>query len=761
MKLLGRLHGSQKRRGWASLEHYMRRTHPRIHRQLDRYDEDGFETVGRDPFDIWVGEKLPKEPKNTRFSPESIKHLLAQATDNVNLVAVPNRRRLAEYWTEQIRNETTDELFEMVMAADDLHQRLSDIHDEVDRRVLQTAEVIGVTTTGLARRIATLQRVKCKVVICEEAGEVMEPHIISAFLPSVEHFIQIGDHQQLRPQINNFQLSLESQRGTFYQLDRSQFERLSVGERGKPPFPVAQLSVQRRMRPEISILIRETMYPRLVDHDVTKNLPDVVGMRKNVFWLDHNNIEEGAQADRHQKSHSNLWEVDMTHALVRHIVRQGAYSSTDIAVLTPYTGQLQKLRAKMRNDFEVVLSERDEENLIREGFNEVEDSPSESEDTSNQVNPGVKPLQKKMMTDLLRVATVDNFQGEEAKVVIVSLVRSNKEKKVGFLKTNNRINVLLSRAQHGLYLIGNTDTYLSQNMWASVHGMLQATESVGKALELCCPRHIDTKIVVSQPDDFARLSPEGGCQLACDRRLANCGHRCQARCHSESMHQVFSCPQPCRRLHDPCKHNCQKQTCGENCGPCLISIDNVLLPCGHSKDRVSCHLTQDIGKIECKVLMRKQIKECKHTVEIQCCKDVNLPLFRCPSACLTILSCGHQCPGTCGQCNSKDEEDQKVVKHALCSKPCGRRFGACNHNCRRLCHDGKDCGPCSSPCEVRNFRVTAFCPGFMSHNNIRHSRILASAFSIFEVQNIFSSAKSTTHLPFAHPHQCLNFVSVL
>lgn len=759
-KLLGRLHGSQKRRGWASLEHYMRRTHPRIHSQFNRFDEDGFETVGRDPFDIWVEEKLPalsKEPENARFPPELIQHLLAQATNNVNLIAVPNRRRLAEYWTEQIRSETTDELFEMVMAADCQYQALSKIHDDVDRRVLQTAEVIGVTTTGLARRIATLQNVTCKVVICEEAGEVMEPHLISAFLPSVEHFIQIGDHQQLRPQINNFQLSLESQRGTFYQLDRSQFERLSVGERGRPAFPVAQLSVQRRMRPEISTLIRETMYPRLVDHDDTKNLPDVVGMRKNVFWLDHNNIEEGAQADRHQKSHSNLWEVDMTHALVRHIVRQGVYSSTDIAVLTPYTGQLQKLRAKMRNDFEVVLSERDEETLIREGFNEVENSSSESEDTSNQVNPGIRPLKRKMMTELLRVATVDNFQGEEAKVVIVSLVRSNKEKKVGFLKTNNRINVLLSRAQHGLYLIGNTDTYLIQNMWASVHGMLQAIDSVGKALELCCPRHIGTKILVSQPDDFARLSPEGGCQLVCDRRLADCGHRCQARCHSEGMHQVFSCPQPCRRLHDPCKHNCQKQTCGEDCGPCLISIDNVLLPCDHSADRVPCHLTQDVGKIECTVLMRKQIKECKHTVEVQCCKDVNLPSFSCPSACLTILSCGHQCPGTCGRCNRKDGENQTVVKHVSCSKPCGRRFGACNHNCRRPCHDGKDCGPCLSPCEVSNFHVTAcYTSGFMSHNNIRHARILASAISIFEVQGIFSLAKS----PFNFHSLTLTSVSI-
>src|SRR5258708_2330707 len=107
---------------------------------------------------------------------------------------------------------------------------------------------------------------------------------------------------------------------------------------------------------------------------------------------------------------------------------------------------------------------------------------------------------------MLRIATVDNFQGEEAKVIIVSLVRSNKEKKVGFLRTTNRINVLLSRAQHGMYLIGNTDTYSNVPMWAQVLHMLQATDSVGKAIGLCCPRHLDTEMQAFEPIDFEKLS---------------------------------------------------------------------------------------------------------------------------------------------------------------------------------------------------------------------------------------------------------------
>ena len=703
-KRLGFLHSVQKRPDWANLERHLANRYPRIHAQFAMVDDDdGFETVGRDSFDLWVSKKYSsdsKEPEKTGSS-LSTRELLQVAAQNVQCVSTQDRHRLVEYWVQEIREDGTNQVFEQVKSAEGFRKQQIGIYDDVDRRVLQTADVIGVTTTGLAKKISTLKHVRCKVVICEEAGEVMEPHMLSALLPSVEHFIQIGDHQQLRAKVTNHSLSLESQKGALYQLDRSQFERLSVGERERPRLPVAQLDVQRRMRPEIAALVRETIYPGLVDHETTKGLPDVVGTRSNVFWLDHDNVEEGVKQDMHQKSHSNLWEVEFTYALVRHIVRQGVYQSSDIAVLTPYSGQLQKLRAKMRNEFEIVLNERDQETLAKDGLVNEEDI-GENQHADGQSESAKRPLQKKKLSDLLRIATVDNFQGEEAKIIVISLVRSNKDKKVGFLKTTNRINVLLSRAQHGMFLIGNTKTYSNIPMWAKVLGMLQATDSVGNVLGLCCPRHPDTEIQVRQPDDFARLSPEGGCQLACDSRLSRCGHRCQAKCHSESMHQVFPCPQPCQRLHSPCNHGCQKSTCGEDCGFCLILLDNVLLPCSHSKDNVPCNQSQDTSKIKCDVLIEKQVPNCGHVIKTQCRRDVASETFACPVSCEAILSCGHRCSGSCGRCHQQDATNEAGTKHFKCTKICGRRFATCNHTCQELCHDGKACGQCSSPCEVRD-----------------------------------------------------------
>lgn len=55
----------------------------------------------------------------------------------------------------------------------------------------------------------------------------------------------------------------------------------------------------------------------------------------------------------------------------------------------------------------------------------------------------------------VRVTPIDNYQGEENDIIILSLVRSNEEGIVGFLKTDNRVCVALSRARNGLYVFGN------------------------------------------------------------------------------------------------------------------------------------------------------------------------------------------------------------------------------------------------------------------------------------------------------------------
>jgi hypothetical protein len=81
------------------------------------------------------------------------------------------------------------------------------------------------------------------------------------------------------------------------------------------------------------------------------------------------------------------------------------------------------------------------------------------------------------------------LQGEEAKVVVLSLVRNNRDGIIGFLKMQNRINVLLSRAQHGMYLLGSMSTLLRgagdrAPMWRTVLSILSERGCVVRSLQV-------------------------------------------------------------------------------------------------------------------------------------------------------------------------------------------------------------------------------------------------------------------------------------
>ncbi|KAH8668445.1 P-loop containing nucleoside triphosphate hydrolase protein, partial [Xylariales sp. PMI_506] len=203
--------------------------------------------------------------------------------------------------------------------------------------ILRNADIIGVTTTGLSQSRKMLSRVGSKVMVSEEAGEILEAQMLAGLVTSIQHLIMIGDHQQLRPHINEWRLSSNNPQGRQYSLDISLFERLLTPTRGgMPGLPFDTLHIQRRMHPAISTLVRSTIYPQLRDADVVKEYPGVAGMQKRLYWFHHNKPEGGS---RGEISFSNSFEIEVIKSLLAYIVRQNQYSDGDIAILTPYASQ--------------------------------------------------------------------------------------------------------------------------------------------------------------------------------------------------------------------------------------------------------------------------------------------------------------------------------------------------------------------------------------------------------------------------------------
>lgn len=266
----------------AVIEDYLEVNYPLQYEELfSNQDEEGFEIVNHHR-----GQEMSSWLRKGGRSDAAPRQL--QVLHNTSIVRMNNTERtiLHQHWIQSIKQMLLDKLNIALESYRAQQSRFDLVRNSVSLRCLQSANAIGVTTTGLARQLDLLPKLPCKVLVCEEAGEVLESHILTALLPSVQHTILIGDHQQLRPQIQNFDLSRENPRGRQYSLDMSLFERLvEPPEPSLASLPFSALETQRRMHPSISKLIQATLYPNSRIHHTFKTIPRFVAWRRDCFGL--------------------------------------------------------------------------------------------------------------------------------------------------------------------------------------------------------------------------------------------------------------------------------------------------------------------------------------------------------------------------------------------------------------------------------------------------------------------------------------------
>ena len=601
----------------------------------------------------------PKEVQRNILSEELMTGDEEMYLDDIYRLETKDRWRLYRLWRKRAE-EHHEKLFKTRQGEyDQAVEREQEITRMEEYEILCKACVIGMTTTCAAKYRSILKEIRPRIVIVEEAAEVLEAHIIASLTPGCQHLILIGDHQQLRPTPAVHDLAKR------YKLDVSLFERMvNVG------IQCEMLNVQHRMRPEIATLMKH-IYNDLENHESVEKYEDIKGMKKNMFFINHKYMEESSNQSH---SHVNGHEAKFLVALCRYLLQQG-YKADQIALLTTYTGQMYAIRDCLQ-----------EEDAIRESLR-AENDPSVG---------GV------------RVTTVDNFQGEENDIILLSLVRSNKDEKVGFIKIVNRACVALSRARKGFYCIGNFGLLSKHSeIWRKIVTDLKASSSIGNALPVVCQIHND-EISVKTAEDFNTKVPMGGCQRPCAVRL-KCGHACTLECHPcDKDHVEFRCQKPCEKKRARCDHTCPKR-CWEVCEQnCEIEVEKELPICGHTmlvrcdtnpvmlkcqkrceKDLSCGHRCQSkCGEScteKCREIVKKTDWPCGHLVSIACSATPN----DCSHPCEATLECGHTCSGTCGEC-------RMGRIHKRCKKHCGRVL-ICSHSCMSCCKES--CPPCSAKCE--------------------------------------------------------------
>ncbi|XP_078457991.1 NFX1-type zinc finger-containing protein 1 [Lampetra planeri] len=564
-------------------------------------------------------------------------------------LTLPQRWQLYRRWVQKYQAEIRWQIQTHESEYQTGAERLADVREEEELAILRQARVIGMTTTGAAKYRHTLQKIRPRIVIVEEAAEVLEAHIVTTLSPGCQHLILIGDHQQLRPSATVYELA------THFHLEVSLFERLV-----RNGLPFVKLQYQHRMRPEIARLLVPHIYTELRDHPSVLEYEDIKGMGTNLYFVEHSELEEEVADSR---SRHNRHEARFVVALCRYLILQG-YRPAQITVLTMYAGQLLALRRMMPRD----------------------------------------PFQG------VRVCVVDKYQGEENDIVLLSLVRSNAEGRPGFLRNENRACVALSRAKRGLYVVGNAAMLAATvPLWARLLRALRSEGRAGEGLLLRCQAHPDREVVAARDCDFRR-APEGGCTLPCEFRL-QCGHVCTRACHPyDPEHVEFLCLKPCQKVLCALGHRCPK-ACWEKCGECEVPLEKKIPRCGHAQ-RVPCHVPPEefACQVPCRKTLRcghrcrracgvaceSKCKEtveaelpCAHRKEVACHADP--AAVACYAPCPAALDCGHPCRGSCCECH-----EQRF--HKECAQPCQRAL-VCGHRCREPCT--RDCPPCALPCENR------------------------------------------------------------
>ncbi|XP_028303349.1 NFX1-type zinc finger-containing protein 1 isoform X2 [Gouania willdenowi] len=571
---------------------------------------------------------------------------------NVWTLSWKDKWRLYRLWLTRYQMELRTKALRSEEEYQNTVERLAFVKEQQNLHLLKQATVIGMTTTGAAKSRRMLQELRPRVVIVEEAAEVLEAHIITTLSKDCQHLILIGDHQQLRPSATVYELAKN------FSLEMSMFERLV-----KMGLPFVRLKYQHRMRPEIARLLTPHIYNELQNHPSVLVYEDIKGLKTNLFFVEHNHHEEEIKDG---KSHQNQHEAHFIVSLCSYLLLQD-YKPEQISILTTYTGQLHCLRKLM---------------------------PAKN-------FTGVK------------VHVVDKYQGEENDIILLSLVRSNAQNKVGFLNVPNRVCVALSRAKKGLYIIGNGQMLSQVKLWSNIFHTLREKDQVGKALTLCCQNHPEKQVQASSANDF-KQAPEGGCTQPCEFRL-DCGHVCSRVCHPyDPQHKEYKCDKPCQKILCDQGHRCKRlchSACPEKCSvkvekivprcqhtqmvpchqdpktfvcqePCLM-----LLQCGHP---CASHCGEPCSSCKCQVIVTLTL-ECGHSQQNACFYKTQREEPACKNPCEHQLKCGHPCSGSCGKCS-------QGRFHVSCSQSCDRLL-ICSHKCREPCT--RDCPPCERPCENR------------------------------------------------------------
>jgi regulator of nonsense transcripts 1 len=317
---------------------------------------------------------------------------------------------------EEVRNLVHRRREKKTLLKEDEKEKIRTAKSKISREILRKeCQVIATTCSSSLNKI--LDEFTFRIVLMDEATQIIEPESMVPISKGAERLILVGDPKQLPPYVGDRKSQLSG-------LGLSLYERL-INTR---VITSKMLDTQYRMHPKIAepsaqLIYRGALRNGIKDTDRVWAYERLNGPLKwwnakcpTLFWDAHDGVEEKSEATG--KSCRNRREVEIVLKIVNFLMDY-VRSPEDIGIITPYKAQ--------REDIFKALKDR--------------------------------------CISGIQVSSVDAYQGKEKNFIIMSCVRTST---IGFVKDKRRLNVSLTRAKYGMFVVGKIELLQQSQIWYQV-----------------------------------------------------------------------------------------------------------------------------------------------------------------------------------------------------------------------------------------------------------------------------------------------------
>lgn len=324
---------------------------------------------------------------------------------------------------------------QLINLTKDMLEALSNDRTNYDEFLARSRQLVIGTCVGIGQRHIGIADNTYDWVIVDEAARSISSELAIA-MQSGSRILLVGDHKQLPPLYSEEHKNALarrlgiSRRGE--ELDQalgSDFERVFLSQYGKQT--CATLKTQYRMAPAIGDLVSACFYDNFLENGKTDDdVPDIYSklpekIKSSVTWLDTSFIPNAYHEQAKNGSLSNRAEADEIISLLDSFAKNNTFMNSEV---------VQTCLDKNEQAIGVICMYSEQKKLIYKKFNECS--------------------WDERFRRLVKIDSVDSYQGKENRVIILSLTRYDDAHTTGFLHLSNRINVALSRAMDKLIIVG-------------------------------------------------------------------------------------------------------------------------------------------------------------------------------------------------------------------------------------------------------------------------------------------------------------------